>query len=441
MERKIIGVPIVLALCVVCARSNRAQAQCEPEWLAGAGLAEINGGVRAMTIWDPDGAGPDPEVLVVGGGFSTAGEVTANYIACWDGSSWSALGNGLNGSVYTLAVQPDGGLVAGGLFTAAAEDSGYPVARWDGVSWSALGSGLSGRVRTLAVLPNGDLVAGGRWLTDETGDLVGIVRWDGDSWSALTGGIDSFVEPVVSALAVMPNGDLIAGGDFTTIGEVHFRSIARWDGTAWSALGRGMSSGTVPAQVHTLMVLPNGNLIAGGKFFSAGGQTCYGIARWDGVAWSALGSGMDTDVFHHNPVANVYALTVLPNGDVVAGGDFTTAGDAICNGIARWDGSSWYPLGGGIDDAYEYVYSLTVLPNGDLIAGGDFTSVDGKASAHLARWGDPCADGQSEPPDTLNHLFCELCGLGSLNATALTLLTLGGMKFGYRQSTRRMNSH
>jgi hypothetical protein len=30
----------------------------------------------------------------------------------------------------------------------------------------------------------------------------------------------------------------------------------------------------------------------------------------------------------------------MPNGDLVAGGDFITAGGVAANGIARWDGTA-----------------------------------------------------------------------------------------------------
>jgi hypothetical protein len=62
------------------------------------------------------------------------------------------------------------------------------------------------------------------------------------------------------ALAVLPSGDLIAGGYFTTAGGVSANRIARWNGTSWSALGTGMNSW----RSYALAVLPNGDLIAGG---------------------------------------------------------------------------------------------------------------------------------------------------------------------------------
>jgi len=63
----------------------------------------------------------------------------------------------------------------------------------------------------------------------------------------------------------------------------------------WSALGTGVIGGggisTNPA-VSPLAVDNAGNLYASGKFTSAGGVMVNSIAKWNGTAWSALGSGM-----------------------------------------------------------------------------------------------------------------------------------------------------
>ena len=68
------------------------------------------------------------------------------------------------------------------------------------------------------------------------------------------------------------------------------------------------------------------------------------------------------------------ALTVY-NGELIAGGRFTTAGGVTCNYIARWNGATWQPLGAGMNGD---VYALTVY-NGELIAGGYFTTAGGNA--------------------------------------------------------------
>ncbi|OQB93629.1 MAG: hypothetical protein BWX84_00479 [Verrucomicrobia bacterium ADurb.Bin118] len=56
--------------------------------------------------------------LYAGGWFTTAGGVAANYIAKWDGSSWSALGSGMNNGVSALAMSGSD-LYVGGWFTTA----------------------------------------------------------------------------------------------------------------------------------------------------------------------------------------------------------------------------------------------------------------------------------------------------------------------------------
>jgi len=58
------------------------------------------------------------------------------------------------------------------------------------------------------------------------------------------------------------------------------------------------------------------------------------------------------------------------------------------NRIARWDGSSWAPLGSGMNswEGSSAVLALAVLRSGDLVAGGSFTRAGGLPSGYWARW-------------------------------------------------------
>ncbi|MFN5956748.1 MAG: hypothetical protein ACK462_02265, partial [Planctomyces sp.] len=76
--------------------------------------------------------------------------------------------------------------------------------------------------------------------------------------------------------------------------------------------------------------------------------------------------------------------TTLPNGDLIASGLFTNAGGVPANRIARWNGSAWSSLGSGLNGTAS---ALTTLPSGDLIAGGGFTTAVGIVAPYLARWG------------------------------------------------------
>jgi hypothetical protein len=316
----------------------------------------MNGGVLALAVYDSR--------LIAGGWFTTAGGVSANYIASWDGSTWSTLGSGIGGDnpyVYTLAVY-DNKLIAGGYFTTAGGVSANYIASWDGSFWSALGSGMNGYgyVYALTVYDN-KLIAGGEFTTAGGVSANYIASWDGSSWSALGSGMGGGAEwNCIDALAVYDN-KLIAGGYFATAGGVSANYIASWDGSSWSALGSGMDD-----YVSALAVYDN-KLIAGGVFTTAGGVSANYIASWDGSSWDTLGSGMN---------GGVLALAVY-DSRLIAGGWFTTAGGVSANYIASWD-----TLGSGMNG---YVYALAVYDN-KLIAGGFFTTAGGKVSAYIAQW-------------------------------------------------------
>src|SRR6185503_12153090 len=128
------------------------------------------------------------------------------------------------------------------------------------------------------------------------------------------------------------------GGWFRRAGGTPANYIAKWNGTNWSALGSGMNW-----SVYALAV-SGSNLYAGGIFTTAGGTPANYIAKWDGNSWSALGSGMTAP---ESLVAQVLALAVS-GSNLYAGGNFTTAGGSPVNHIAKWDGSSWSPLGSGL---------------------------------------------------------------------------------------------
>ncbi|MCK5943676.1 MAG: delta-60 repeat domain-containing protein, partial [Planctomycetes bacterium] len=141
-------------------------AQCASEWRSAGGLPGVLGDVLALAPWDPDGAGPAPEVLAVGGDFSIAGGALRRNLALWNPvtNAWSSLGGDADGPVTALTVLPDGSLVAAGSFATIAGVPAARIARWDGSGWLALGSGLDDEVLAVAVGPVGQLIAGGRFL-------------------------------------------------------------------------------------------------------------------------------------------------------------------------------------------------------------------------------------------------------------------------------------
>ncbi len=99
------------------------------------------------------------------------------------------------------------------------------------------------------------------------------------------------------------------------------------------------------------------------------------MAKWNGSSWSPLGSGVSDSVL---------AIAVSSTGDVYAGGAFTTAGGSTVNRIAKWDGTSWSPLGSGMNSTVDAITMNSTT--GDLYAGGAFTTAGGVSTNYIARW-------------------------------------------------------
>jgi hypothetical protein len=359
---------IVIA-CVALSALAPLGAQCELQALPGTGLPGAFGLV-GTGLWDADGPGPNGPRLVVGGFDQVFGDVVSGHCAAWDGT-WHPFGVGalgLQGGLGTTFVQamvtmPNGDLVVGGSFFTAGGQTANHIAKWNGTAWSPLGTGVTFNgnvvVDALVVMPNGDLVAAGQFTTAGGVAANHVARWNGTAWAPLGSGTNGKVH----ALAVLPNGDLIAGGDFSMAGGSLIARVARWNGSAWSSLGFAPASISFSPTVRALAVLPNGDLIVGGNFGGSGTVTLNSIARWNGVAWSDVGGGV---LGHHRFVDS---LAVMPNGDVAVAGRFTTAGGILANNLARWNGSAWSAIGAGTGFS---ATGLSVLPNGDLVAIGDF---------------------------------------------------------------------
>ncbi|HOX56924.1 MAG TPA: immunoglobulin domain-containing protein [Candidatus Paceibacterota bacterium] len=309
--------------------------------------------------------------LFVGGDFSSVGGISASNVARWNGTAWEALGDGVGGLVLALAVSGTN-VYVGGVFTGAGGISATNIACWNGADWSALGSGVdnddgSGAVAALAVRGT-SLYAGGSFTHADGVSAANIAVWNGSTWSALGDGLsDANPDNSAGVAALVVSGtDLIAGGSFTTAGGIAATNIARWDGSAWSALGDG-TDGTVLA-----LGASGPNVYAGGGFTTAGGVAAANIAVWNGSTWSALGNGVDELVF---------AIAVSGN-NVYVGGAFTAAGNYPAGNIARWNGSAWTPLSSGVGGS---VYALATNST-TLYVGGDFDTAGGLSANNLAQW-------------------------------------------------------
>lgn len=329
---------------------------CPGEWQPGEGTAGINGTVWASTAWDPDGDGPLPTLLVVGGTFTIAGKTAVNNIAAWNGSDWLALGS-INGQVRALTVF-NGELVASGGPTPASST----VLRWTGSQWIAIGD-ARGMISALTVF-DGELVALGISTLARTSP--GVARWDGAQWHFL--GADT-IGSLGTALAVY-QGSLYAVGVRIAGAPPLLSCLQKWTGTSWIDV-----SAPIAGAGATLCVFQDA-LYVGGMLNTNAAPFLQGfIARFDGANWTIVPSS--------NAAKGAYAMAVS-NGRLFVGGQYSTS-DTNLRNVAAWDGSAWDNLDGGLGDSTTFVRTLTAI-NGVVFAGGELGFSDIRRVRNIAQW-------------------------------------------------------
>ena len=262
-------------------------------------------------------------------------------------------------------------LVVGGNFTSIAGVAANRIAARNPYTgqWQPLGNGVSttnGGVYCLTVY-HGDLIVGG-FFSPDTPTGLNVARWDGSAWHAMGAGFGGGV----MALSVY-NDEVVAGGYLGLTGGTPIEGAARWNGTSWIQLGSG------PGFVVWSLGFYNGELIAGGDCNGESGSEYQpGIKAWNGSSWRTLGSGM-------GPIGKRVTSLTLYNGELIAGGSFTDAGGVAANKVARWNGSSWQSMGTIASGDHDLVVAFA--NQSGLLYGGVLVFVSaGVWDGQLSRW-------------------------------------------------------
>ena len=335
--------------------------------------------------------------LYMGGYFEVPDGAGSSHVAGWRNGVWTGFGD-IAGEVMCLAEHDDGtgpALYAGGNIL---EIEGVPtnrLVRWDGSTWTDVGGGMDGNVTALEVWDDGSgsaLYASGPFSTAGGVPANGIAKWDGATWSPLGAGLGTggFAAGLDMQAWTFGGGEgLYVAGNFGSFSGVPYEGVAVWDGSIWSSLGTGVS----PGSARCLELWDDGTgekLYVGGGFSSAGGlPDARRIAAWDGSTWSTLDQGLTNQVFD---------LEVFDDGDgeaLFATGYFNAAwgGATIFAFVAKWDGATWQPLGGGLNSEARAIqlYDDHAGSGPRLAFGGRFTVVNDltgpDAASHLAMWG------------------------------------------------------
>lgn len=132
-----------------------------------------------------------------------------------------------------------------------------------------------------------------------------------------------------------------------------------------------------------VITVQGSSVYLGGEFTQVDGTPANAIARWNGSRWSALGGGI---VIAPATAQSIGAI-IEHAGFVYVGGSFSSAGGNPVHNIARWDGQSWSAVGSSslANGGPASVSSMAVY-QGKLYASGRFEFGDGRPDDSVAAW-------------------------------------------------------
>jgi uncharacterized delta-60 repeat protein len=319
-------------------------------------------------------------------------------------------GNG--GTVYAVAEQPNGDAIIAGSFNSFDQNTYNRIVRvlpngyQDPTFLVSPNSGVSRQnefITALALQPDGSIIIGGNFTSFNGNNRHGIARLNADGTLDTTFNPGLGVNGTVWSVALQSNGQIVIGGQFTSVNTNSLNDVARLnaDGTVDTSFNPGLgpeysgSSGITNGVVNAVAVDSIGRVIIGGQFDSVSGFVSGGIARLN--VDGSLDTGFAPGIGTFNPVTlasdPVNALAVQPNGQILIAGGFSYFDLDSYNGIVRLnpDGTvdlSFDPGTGthnpvtGFSDT---IYAMLLQPDGNILVGGDFTTFNQTRRVGVAR--------------------------------------------------------
>jgi hypothetical protein len=267
-------------------------------------------------------------------------------------------------------------------------DTVFGVGYWDGYSMHSMGCGFDWDCTPEgfgnSVTPTNGLIifqntlyATGQIRTADGKTINGITFWDGIEWQPLGTGLKSYVNTQgISFGATILSDTLYVYGAFDSIAGVEAHGLAKFDGIQWSAVHSlpQFESYNNPNFIFAVAFY-NNELYIAGNFNNPPDYTINDLAKWNGTEWVGVGNLVENSA--------IYNMLIYKN-ELYVSGDFNTLGNPQiqAHSIARFDGNSWKTVGGGTD--YQ-INDMRVFGDYLYIAGA-FDHVDGLPIDGIARW-------------------------------------------------------
>jgi hypothetical protein len=185
-------------------------------------------------------------------------------------------------------------------------------------------------------------------------------------------GVQGDFDARVEATLVGSDGSLWIGGRFQSVSGVEALNLARWDGSAWAAVGDGPGIVVLDLMEHDGRVWAVGESSGGGFGIPSPAQ----VMTWDGASWEPVGQPLP---------AFSRAHAIATDGTRVwVGGDFNGSDDPAwsAGGLALLETDTWVAAVEGFEGTVRTI--LPLAGDADLCIGGFFEQVGALAVGNVA---------------------------------------------------------
>lgn len=356
---------------------------------AGSGGAGTGLGVRGIKVL------ADSKILIYGdfqesfnGGSLLPGDKSHFVIRLLANGQKDATFNvpfGEPGVVNTLDVNPSNQIFIGGNFSDILGNSRVNLARLlaDGspdIAFNSPFTSGNGAISKLMVIPGGNVVTAGFFTSVGTTPKGRLARVLTNGNLDLLFATDTSSDGPILAFDRDGAGKFVVGGFFRRIDETQRRNIARVSANGFVDLPFHQNTG-VDDIVYSMALQPNGRIILGGDF---------GYFNWNkrnGVA-KLLPNGQNDPSFVPGKGANgaVRAVLVQPDKKILVAGRFNSFNNLNRRSIVRLDSTGvvdpGFLIGLGANDT---IRTMALFSNGKILVGGDFTSFNGVQANGIVR--------------------------------------------------------
>jgi hypothetical protein len=217
------------------------------------------------------------------------------------------------------------------------------------------------------------LYVSGQFKTAENKIVWGAAVWNGTMWDSLQGGFTQYPHQLTGPgtpsefawkIIRYKNNIYFGGGGIAWINGKNQYNFGKWNGTSWEFPLPYPSPANV--SINDMLVY-NDTLYACGTFTNFGSIKCKYVAKYDGQKWYPVGDFSKFHLVGHDP-AQMNAISFY-NGEIYVGGAFDDTSGTPRN-IAKFDGVRWVNVGSGIKQGgIAWVQSLEQFNNKLYIAG------------------------------------------------------------------------